>query len=36
MKWRGIAENLMFGVMLTMLIWVITLSALMAFHSVVQ
>lgn len=36
MKWRGLAENLMFGVLMTIMIWILTLAALMLFHSVVQ
>jgi hypothetical protein len=36
MKWRGLAENLMFFSVMTGLVWILSLAALMLFHNLVQ
>jgi hypothetical protein len=36
MKWRGVAENLMFLTLMTGLVWILALAALMLFHNLVQ
>lgn len=36
MKWKGIAENLAFAVLMTVLVWILSLSLLMLFHTLVK
>ncbi len=36
MKWKGIAENLAFAVLMTVLVWILSLSAIMVLHQLTR